>query len=121
MRCFNHSDKEAIGICINCGTALCKECMTKSESGKILCSDNCGISIAKFESSINVTLEKTLRNAKISAYGCFMFALLFISLGIYHFTIKPFFYPLAVFFCLMGGAFLIFGFWYLKASKKNSS
>ncbi len=27
MKCFNHHDRDAFGICKTCGKALCLECM----------------------------------------------------------------------------------------------
>lgn len=39
MKCFNHHDRDAFGICKSCGKALCLECMT-IENGKVLCKDN---------------------------------------------------------------------------------
>ncbi len=29
MRCFNHHDRDAFGICTVCGKGLCLECMNK--------------------------------------------------------------------------------------------
>lgn len=28
MKCFNHSDKDSVGICKACGKGLCRECVT---------------------------------------------------------------------------------------------
>lgn len=39
MKCFNHHDRDAFGICKSCGKALCLECMA-IENGKVLCKDN---------------------------------------------------------------------------------
>ncbi|MBP3924123.1 hypothetical protein J6E39_02645 [bacterium] len=39
MKCFNHHDRDAFGICKSCGKALCLECMT-IENGKVLCKDS---------------------------------------------------------------------------------
>jgi hypothetical protein len=36
MRCFNHSKTEAIGICTNCGKAVCHPCSV-SKDNKIYC------------------------------------------------------------------------------------
>ncbi|OGL47604.1 MAG: hypothetical protein A2161_15440 [Candidatus Schekmanbacteria bacterium RBG_13_48_7] len=38
MKCSNHPRKEAVGVCIRCGKALCEGCRNFMR-GKILCSD----------------------------------------------------------------------------------
>ncbi|HUV81885.1 MAG TPA: hypothetical protein VMW53_02245 [archaeon] len=38
MKCVSHLDKDAIGICVNCGKALCSECKVIIK-GKIYCKD----------------------------------------------------------------------------------
>ena len=38
MKCFNHTDVEAVATCVDCGKSLCKECASKYEP--ILC-DSC--------------------------------------------------------------------------------
>jgi hypothetical protein len=38
MKCFNHPKKEAIGVCVCCGKALCQQCRN-FERGKIFCSE----------------------------------------------------------------------------------
>lgn len=39
MKCYNHHDRDAFGICKSCGKGLCLECL-KEENGTILCKDN---------------------------------------------------------------------------------
>lgn len=38
MKCFNHHDRDAFGICAVCGKGLCLECM-QSLGNKIICRD----------------------------------------------------------------------------------
>lgn len=38
MKCFNHTDVEAVATCVDCGKSLCKECASRYEP--ILC-DSC--------------------------------------------------------------------------------
>jgi len=38
MKCLHHPRKEATGVCIRCGKALCKDCIV-FERGKIFCED----------------------------------------------------------------------------------
>ncbi len=39
MKCYNHHDRDAFGICKACGKALCLECM-KEENGVIVCNNS---------------------------------------------------------------------------------
>ena len=39
MKCFNHHDRDAFGICKTCGKALCLECMAKN-SDNVVCANN---------------------------------------------------------------------------------
>lgn len=39
MQCGIHSDREAVGMCVDCGTYICVVCLNK-EGGKLYC-DNC--------------------------------------------------------------------------------
>ena len=38
MKCFNHAKKEAVGVCVRCGKALCDDCRNFIH-GKIFCAD----------------------------------------------------------------------------------
>ena len=39
MKCYNHHDRDAFGICKSCGKALCLECMS-SESKNVICTND---------------------------------------------------------------------------------
>lgn len=39
MKCYNHHERDAFGICKVCGKGLCLECM-KNESGIIACKND---------------------------------------------------------------------------------
>ncbi len=39
MKCFNHHDRDAFGICKVCGKGLCLECL-KDEKGIITCKNS---------------------------------------------------------------------------------
>lgn len=44
MKCYNHHDRDAFGICTVCGKGLCLECMT-GEKDVITCKDKKCINI----------------------------------------------------------------------------
>ncbi len=39
MKCYNHHDRDAFGVCKSCGKGLCLECL-KEDNGVILCKNN---------------------------------------------------------------------------------
>jgi uncharacterized membrane protein YeaQ/YmgE (transglycosylase-associated protein family) len=39
MRCFNHRDNEAVGVCKACSRGLCADCAVESDSG-LACRDH---------------------------------------------------------------------------------
>ena len=39
MKCYNHNEKDAIGICKACGKALCPDC-SEFEHHALICKDN---------------------------------------------------------------------------------
>jgi hypothetical protein len=41
MKCFRHHSADAIGVCVNCGKALCKDCVRETATQKIVCSTEC--------------------------------------------------------------------------------
>lgn len=38
MKCYNHPDKDAVGVCVNCGKAVCAEDSVVID-GKLYCKD----------------------------------------------------------------------------------
>jgi len=52
MKCFNHPDKDALGICKNCNKGLCRECLTEVING-IACTSTCIDEVKQIDSLIN--------------------------------------------------------------------
>jgi hypothetical protein len=40
VKCYTHSEREAVGVCVNCGKALCTECLRLLTGGSYC--HNCG-------------------------------------------------------------------------------
>ena len=73
MKCFNHPNVDAVGICKNCNKGLCKDCLTEVENG-IACAATCVDEVVLLNSLINknkqsfkTTSGAYMRNAYI--YG----------------------------------------------------
>lgn len=41
MKCYNHHDRDAFGICTVCGKGLCLECMGTKQGSVICKNDKC--------------------------------------------------------------------------------
>jgi len=52
MKCFNHPDTDAVGICKNCNKGLCQDCLTEVENG-IACTATCIYEVKQLNSLIN--------------------------------------------------------------------
>ena len=39
MKCYNHHDRDAFGICKSCGKGLCLDCLKETEMG-LVCKDS---------------------------------------------------------------------------------
>ena len=58
MRCFQHPDRDAVGICKCCGKGLCPDCLTDLGKG-LACRDRCEEQVR----SVNDMIERNLRLA----------------------------------------------------------
>jgi hypothetical protein len=61
VKCFNHEDRDALGICKICQKGGCRECINDTDSG-IACKDTC---------------EKILKNFNIAALCMKVFGAIF--------------------------------------------
>ena len=61
MKCFNHPDIDAVGICKNCNKGLCMDCLTEVENG-IACTSTCVEEVKLVNSLINRS-KKSYRTA----------------------------------------------------------
>ena len=41
MKCYNHDEEEAVGICKYCYKAICRQCVVPNEENVIVCSARC--------------------------------------------------------------------------------
>jgi len=52
MKCYNHRETDAIGICKNCNKGLCKDCVTEIENG-LACTATCIDEVEQINALIN--------------------------------------------------------------------
>ena len=75
MKCYNHHDRDAFGICKICGKALCLECMDKNSKNIICANDkDCyekNMQVEKYYQNANV-IYSAKSIAKIKMFGAFL-------------------------------------------------
>jgi len=118
MKCNKH-DTDATAICVHCGLALCSDCRRKSPSQRVVCSQECADAILRNEQADALTLSRATKGHTVSAFFCFLMGVIFIvfaalatGFGIW---------PLGAYLGTMGIGFVIGGFAYRRAGRKNEA
>ena len=118
MKCFNHSQTDAVAVCMNCGKALCPGCVTKSDSGKIRCSESCSAAILAMEQTWEILKRRSTKGHRTNGYFTlgtgFVFGF-FAGLAI---LVKE--WPLVLFLGSISAIFIVTGFVFLKLSKTTA-
>src|SRR4051794_7519841 len=83
MKCFSHQSSDAIAICSHCGRGVCSGCIQPSTAARVVCSTDCAAALTRNNealqqlSSINQQLlQHSVRNARASAFYCYLCAAL---------------------------------------------
>lgn len=85
MRCFNHPESEAVGICKHCSKGICLECVKDSGHG-IACSSPCIDEIKSLYVAINRNKQVYSLGARASlrnAIWILLLAVVFITFGLW--------------------------------------
>ena len=108
MRCFNHPDTEAVGLCKHCSKGVCAGCARESDLG-LVCSDSCEAEIRKIYrlvdrgSRAHVTTAGTYLRAAI-IYG--LLGTLFVIAGVVEWIYAGL---VLAYFPLIGGVIFLLG------------
>lgn len=106
MKCFNHSEKEAIAICKNCNKGLCRECAVEVDNG-IACKDKCEEEVIFLNQMLQKNKGIYNKTAQSLYTACFIYlamGVVFSGFGFY--TEIP---PLKPFLFIMGGIMILAG------------
>ena len=115
MRCYNHSEVEAVSICLGCGKAICRDCI-HDDGGAVVCSGACADRINRQMETVDLIRQKTLTQNKVSGIFCIAAGLVFALFGLYQLTRENYFLPLSMFTIILGIGLLIGGAMYLKVA-----
>jgi len=92
MRCFNHAEVRAVGLCKNCGKGICHECLVDLGNGlacKPQCEERVSILIEYSQLAVKQGLHSLKRGdaqAKNSAFFLQAIGALFFGVGIFQFV-----------------------------------
>jgi len=72
MKCHQHVSQEAVGICVQCGRALCRDCAPAPAPAPLTCCDACATQASRREASVQLLLDRSVQNARASAVYCYL-------------------------------------------------
>ena len=117
VKCAEHQ-AEAIGICAYCGRALCAGCAQPADTPRLVCSPVCAAALSRNDQAVQLLLQKTVQNARASAFYCYLCGGLSLGAAIAAYFILPL--PFLIYFCVACGVvFLLSGIWYGRSAKKQ--
>ena len=119
MKCYNHTETEAVATCMGCGKALCMECCFKNVPG-IVCSSLCEDKVNEQNEIIKFIRKKTLTQNKVSGIFSIIAGAIFILFGIFQLTRENYFFPLSLFCIALGFGLIIGGTMFLGVAKSKN-
>jgi len=105
MKCFNHHDQEAVGVCKSCLKGICANCATDIGGG-ITCSEECKI-VAKDNIRLvknSVDAQKDFKNG-----AAYLGPVFFIVMGLFFIGFSLYKKGFGEFGFIFGGIFTVFG------------
>jgi hypothetical protein len=119
MKCHAHP-ADAVGVCAHCGRGLCADCARLTdESRRLVCSPACAAALARTDKAIQSILQKSVQNARASAYYSYLCAALSAggAIGAAYYLPSPF---LVAFTAACSVVFVAAGFWYGRITRRQN-
>ena len=113
MRCFNHSDKDAVGLCKACCKGLCHDCATDLEHG-IACRGKHEPAVQAAHTMVvrAARIQSTTKRAKyVSPAFCALMGAIFVGYGYFRDGVGSLLF-------ILGGAFLIYSVVVFAANRR---
>lgn len=119
MKCFKHGAVDAVAICAYCGRGLCPNCLQVPLGLRMVCSAACSDALSRGETALESILQQSVRNAKASAFYCYVCGALSAAASVVAWFMLP--SPFLILFTAGCGVTLILsGIWYGRAAKKRT-
>jgi hypothetical protein len=116
MKCFNHPDLDAIGICKNCNKGLCKDCLTEVDNG-IACTSTCVDEV----NQVNSLIQRNKHTHNVASSAHMRNVLLFGGMGIVFLIFGLTTEGIGDFLTIMGILFLLGGILSYTSARKYKS
>jgi hypothetical protein len=113
MKCFNHPEIDAIGICKNCNKGLCRDCLTELENG-IACTATCVDEVKQ----INTLINRNKQSFNFASGAHMRNAFMFGAMGIVFIVFGLITEGLTGFLSVMGLLFLLGAIFSFISAKK---
>lgn len=127
MKCLRHPTTDAVAACAYCGRGVCPDCILSPATVRIVCSTDCATALTRGDEALNQLaavnqqlLQLSFRNARASAFYCYLCAALSAAAAVVAWFMLP--SPYLMFFT--GGCavvLLLSGIWYSRAARKRAS
>lgn len=111
MRCFNHAEIRAVGLCKNCCKGLCHNCLTDVGNG-LACTGQCVERLQMFNKYNSQLVKQGADNAPV----IFALGALFIVVGLYYAFTST--WGVTIFFMISIGLILILWGWKQRQARK---
>ena len=88
MKCYNHSERSAVGICKSCGKGICHECVAVLPNG-LACKGMCESRVELLNQIIeknSQTMAVTGLQLKITGLTSILFGVVMLVLGVLHYA-----------------------------------
>ena len=117
MKCVKHPGNDAVAVCAYCGRAVCRECIEPPTALRVVCSAACAQALARSEQALETILNQSMRNARASAFYCYLCAALSASAAVVAWFMLPSMF-LILFTSGCALVLLVSGIWYGRAAIK---
>ena len=118
MKCLKHTATDAVGVCAYCGRALCPDCIQAGSAPRLVCSAGCAEALERGEKALEAMLYLSVRNAKASAFYCYLCAGLSGAAAVVAWFMLP--SPFLILFTAgCSVALTLSGIWYGRAARKR--
>ena len=117
MNCHRHLESGAVAVCVNCGRAVCPQCIVQTSGTVVACSKACGDQSTRVRETLEMVARKTLRSTLITAWFCWLSGGIFVVVGLWGaISDNPF---SGIFPILLGAIFIFAGDRYRRVSRRD--
>jgi hypothetical protein len=118
VNCHRHAEAVAVAVCVNCGRAVCPQCIVEAPGTVVVCSQACAVQTTRDRETLELVARKTLRSNWANAWFLWLAGGIFVLAGVLGAISGDVF--LGLFPTVLGAIFFLAGFWFRKVSRRDS-